>query len=298
MNILVTGANGQLGTAIREASKGSSDRYIFSDVSQVGSCETLFLDITNIDAIRLVCESEGVDAIVNCAAYTAVDKAEDDVSMADLLNHKAPEYLARVAHERNAFMIHISTDYVLGGKSSTPYREDAPVQPLGVYGTTKEAGERKVREYLPESHIIFRTAWLYSPWGKNFVKTMMGLTGDRRELKVVFDQVGTPTYAPDLAELIVKVLSERMLDRPGTYNFTDEGAISWYDFACAIRDLCGHSSCKIYPCRSEEYPSKATRPAFSVLDKALVKKTFSVEIPHWYPSLEKCVERLKASSDR
>ena len=243
MNILVTGANGQLGTEMRNISTGAPDRYIFTDVTSLPGVDTVYLDITNRDAVRLICDSEQVDVIVNCAAYTNVDKAEDDVQMADLLN-----------------------------------------------GATKFQGEQAVQE-SGCSWQIFRTAWLYSPYGKNFVKTMRQLTAERPTLKVVFDQVGTPTYARDLAELICGVISGRRMDQEGIYHFSDEGVCSWFDFACAIRDLSGNT-CDIKPCHSDEFPSKVRRPHFSVLDKTKVKETFGTEVPHWYESLKKCIDRL------
>ena len=290
MNILVSGANGQLGTEMRNVSAGSSDRYIFTDVTSLPGVDTVYLDITNRDAVRLICESEKVDAIVNCAAYTNVDKAEDDMQMADLLNHIAPQILAGVAAERGAHLIHISTDYVFQGDIALPCREDWPVQPNGVYGATKLQGELAVQESGCSWQII-RTAWLYSPYGKNFLKTMRQLTAERPMLKVVFDQVGSPTYAADLAVLIYKILSERMTDKVGIYHFSDEGVCSWFDFACAIRDLSGNV-CDIKPCHSDEYPSKVRRPHFSVLDKTKVKETFGIEVPHWYDSLKNCISRL------
>ena len=287
--VLVTGANGQLGTEIRNQSAGQPDRYIFTDVTQLPGVETVYLDITNLDAIRLICRSEKVDVIVNCAAYTNVDKAEEDVAMADLLNHKAAGNLAVVAAETGATLIHISTDYVFGGHVAQPCREDWPTDPLGVYGATKLQGEQAVLQSGCRS-LIFRTAWLYSPYGKNFVKTMRMLTRERPTLKVVSDQVGTPTYAADLAGLIVKVIGEGMLSRTGVYHFSNEGVCSWYDFACAIRDLSGNT-CDIVPCHSDEFPSKVRRPAYSVLDKTKVKTSFGITIPHWYHSLMKCIER-------
>ena len=290
MNILVTGANGQLGTEMRNVSSGGDDRYIFTDVSSPKGVDTVYLDITNVDAIRLIAESEKVDVIVNCAAYTNVDKAEDDYATADLLNHVAAGNLAKVAAERGAVLIHISTDYVFQGDRSIPCREDWPTEPLGVYGVTKLQGEKAVLASGCK-YLIFRTAWLYSPYGKNFVKTMRSLTAEKDSLSVVFDQVGTPTYAKDLATLIFKVIQERMLDKTGTYHFSDEGVCSWYDFACAIRDLSGNF-CDIRPCHSDEFPSKTRRPHFSVLDKTLVKKTFGITIPHWYSSLKDCISRL------
>ena len=291
MTVLVTGANGQLGTELRLAAAGSGNRYVFTDVSTLPDVETVFLDITNIDAVRIICESENVDCIVNCAAYTNVDKAEDDSDFADLLNHVAAANLAAVAAERNATLIHISTDYVFDGNASFPYPEDAEKCPLGVYGATKYAGELAI-EKSGCKYLVFRTAWLYSPFGKNFVKTMMSLTSQRPSVGVVFDQVGTPTYAADLASLIVKVIDGGMLDRQGIYHYTDEGVTSWYDFTKAIARICGNE-CDIRPLRSDEYPSKARRPHYSVLDKSKVKKTFGVEIPYWLDSLEKCIDRLK-----
>ena len=293
MNILVTGANGQLGTEIRNAAKGSGHHFIFTDVSQIPDVETVYLDITNIDAIRIISDSESVDVIVNCAAYTNVEKAESDLAFADLLNHTAAANLAAVAKERNATLIHVSTDYVFQGDNHVPYRESDAPNPLGAYGVTKYAGEKSIIGSGCK-YLIFRTAWLYSPYGNNFVKTMMRLTGTNESIKVVADQVGTPTCAADLAGLIMKVICEGMLDRTGIYHYTDEGCISWYDFAVAINDLCGHS-CNVRPCRTEEYPTKARRPHYSVLDKALVKETFGIEIPHWFSSLKECVRILSTA---
>ena len=291
MNILVTGANGQLGTEIRNLSEGMGHRFIFSDVNAVPGRETVYLDITNLEAIRIVCASEAVDVIVNCAAYTDVAKAEDDIGFADLLNHVAPGNLAAVARERGATLIHISTDYVFHGDASVPYREDDEPHPLGVYGSTKLQGEDAVRSSGCK-YLIFRTAWLYSPYGKNFVKTMRRLTEEKPLVKCVFDQVGTPTYAADLAAVILKVIADGALDRTGIYHYTDEGVISWYDFAQAIARLCGHTACDIRPCHSDEFPSKAARPHYSVLDKTRVKETFGVEIPYWLDSLQECIKRL------
>ncbi len=290
MNILVTGANGQLGTEIRNLSEGMDHHFIFSDVNEVPGRETVYLDITNLDAIRIVCRSENVDVIVNCAAYTDVAKAEDDIDFAALLNHTAPGYLATVAKEMGATMIHISTDYVFHGDASIPYREDDTPHPLGVYGVTKLQGEDAVR-HSGCKYLIFRTAWLYSPYGKNFVKTVQRLTAEKPEMKCVFDQVGSPTYAADLAEMILKVIAEDRLDCTGVYHFSNEGVISWYDFAKAIASLSGHT-CDIRPCHSDEFPSKAPRPHYSVLDKTKVKETFGVQIPYWLDSLKECIKRL------
>ncbi len=291
MNILVTGANGQLGTALREASKRDGDRWIFTDVTALPGVETVYLDITDPDAVQIVCESEQVDVIVNCAAYTNVDKAEDDQATADLLNRQAPANLAAAAKACGATLIHISTDYVFRGDKGIPYGEDDATDPAGVYGVTKLAGERAIRE-SGCNYLIFRTAWLYSPWGKNFVKTMLQLLQTRPALKVVCDQVGTPTYAPDLAAVIAKVIHERDFGKTGLYHFTDEGAISWYDFTMAIREISGLNKCRVAPCSSAEYPTKAERPHYSVLDKARVRKTFGLQIPYWRESLEECLKRL------
>jgi len=290
MNILVTGANGQLGTELRNVARGSDDRYIFSDVSQVPGADTLFLDITNRDALKIVCESESVDVIVNCAAYTNVEKAEEDLEMADLLNHEAPANLASVAAETGALLIHISTDYIFNGEKSVPYSEDDAPDPLGAYGVTKLAGERSIKESGCR-YMIFRTAWLYSPYGKNFVKTMRELLQNGRDLKVVYDQIGSPTYALDLATLLYLIITERQLDKTGVYHYTDEGAISWYDFAMAIKEI-SKAGGSVAPCLTTEYPTKAARPHFSLLDKSKVRRTFGVEIPYWKDSLLKCIDRL------
>jgi dTDP-4-dehydrorhamnose reductase len=291
MNILVTGANGQLGTEIRNASAESAHRFIFTDVSQVPGAETVYLDITNVDAVRIICASEDVGLIVNCAAYTDVEKAEGDIGFADLLNHTAAANLAAVACERKATLIHISTDYVFDGESNVPYREADSPSPLGAYGITKFAGERSIMN-SGCNYLIFRTAWLYSPYGKNFVKTMARLTSTNDTVRVVFDQTGTPTYAADLARLIVKVISDGMLDRTGVYHYTNEGCISWYDLAVAVNRICGHR-CKVTPCHTGEFPTRVRRPKYSVLDKTLVKDTFGITIPYWYDSLVECLGRME-----
>lgn len=291
MNILVTGANGQLGMELRRASAGSGHNFIFTDISQIPGLETVNLDITNIDAVRITAASEQVDVIVNCAAYTDVDKAEKEIGLADQVNHVAVANLAAVARERKAALIHISTDYVFNGLGHVPYTEDDTPDPLGVYGVTKFAGEKSVRESGCR-HIIIRTAWLYSPYGRNFVRTMMRLTAADETVGVVFDQTGTPTYAADLARLIVKIITEDRLDLSGTYHFSDEGCCSWYDFAVAVNDICGHS-CAVRPVHSAEYPSGARRPSYSVLDKTLVKRTFGITIPHWQESLRDCIARIE-----
>ena len=283
MNILVTGANGQLGNEMRRISAGSRDHYIFTDVAE--------LDITDASAVSDMVKGNDVEVIVNCAAYTNVDKAEDDEATADLLNNVAVRNLAEAAAAADALLIHVSTDYVFSGNGCTPYTEDSPVEPLGAYGRTKLAGEKSLAASGCR-YMIFRTAWLYSPFGKNFVKTMRKLTAEKDTLNVVFDQVGTPTYAGDLAALICKVISERMTDRQGIYHFSDEGVCSWYDFAVEICSLSGNV-CDIRPCHSDEFPSRVKRPHFSVLDKTLVKNTFGIGIPYWKDSLKKCIDELK-----
>lgn len=289
-NILVTGANGQLGCAIRKASAGSRNHYIFTDVNEVPGLETVYLDICNSDTFELVAESEAVDVIVNCASYTNVEKAEDDPALAELLNAKAVAGMAAAARRRNAVLIHISTDYIFGGDASSPIPEDAAPAPLSVYGATKLAGEKAVRDSACR-HIILRTAWLYSRYGKNFVKTMKALTASNSRIRVVADQTGTPTLADDLAEFIVRIIEEDMLDRTGTYNFTDEGVASWYDLAHEVCSLAGNS-CDVQPCSSDDYKTKATRPRYSVLDKTKVKESFGITLPYWRDSLVKCMKEL------
>lgn len=283
MNILVTGANGQLGNEMRRVSTGSGNRYLFTDVNE--------LDITDLDAVRSMMRQEQVDVIVNCAAYTNVDKAEDDFAMADLLNNRAVENLAIAAKEADATLVHISTDYVFRGDRNIPCRETWETDPLGVYGKTKLEGERSLIS-TGCKYLIFRTAWLYSPFGKNFVKTMRQLTATKDSLKVVFDQVGTPTYAGDLAALIHKLIEEDLLHYQGIYHFSNEGVCSWYDFAREISELSGNR-CDIQPCHSDEFPSRVERPHFSVLDKTKVKETFGIKIPYWKDSLKKCISELE-----
>lgn len=291
MNILVTGANGQLGTELRGVAAQSGNHYVFSDVNAVPGRETVYLDITNIDAVRIITESEHIDVIVNCAGYTDVEKAEDDAAFADLLNHAAVANLAAVAAERGATLVHISTDYVFDGRSSVPYREDDLKGPTCTYGATKYAGECSVLESGCK-YLIIRTAWLHSPYGKNFVRTIRRLTSEREQIKVVFDQTGSPTYALDLARVLVGIIDGGGLAKTGVYQYTDEGVCSWYDFALEIAVLSG-SRGRILPCRTAEYPTKATRPAYSVLDKSLIKKTFGIEIPHWKDSLRDCIRRIE-----
>ena len=283
MNILITGCNGQLGNEIQLLEKEHANYQFFNtDINELDICDQAAVD-------KFVNDHE-IDGIVNCAAYTAVDKAEDEPAMAELLNSTAVSYLAQVAAERDAVLIHISTDYVFRGNVPVPCTEDTPASPSGVYGSTKYAGERAVLRSGCRS-LIFRTAWLYSPYGRNFVKTMLRLFSERDRIKVVSDQVGTPTYARDLAALITDIIDSGRLDRTGIYHYSNEGAISWYDFAKAVGELSG-ASCDIQPCATGDYPSKAPRPAYSVLDKSKVRKTFGITVPYWRDSLKDCLQRL------
>ena len=286
MNILVTGANGQLGNEMRIVAQESADKYIFTDVAE--------LDITNLEAIRQMVAQHDVKAIINCAAYTNVDKAEDDVDFAELLNAKAVENLATAMKEQDGVLIHVSTDYVFGGtQNNTPCTEEQAANPTGVYGVTKLHGEQAI-ERVGCHHVIIRTAWLYSEFGKNFVKTMLNLTSTKPELKVVFDQVGTPTYAYDLAAVIFDIVENRKFEGcDGVYHFSNEGVCSWFDFTKMIAEYAGNLDCDIQPCHSNEFPSKVVRPSFSVLDKTKIKTTFGVKIPYWTESLKKCVANLK-----
>lgn len=293
MNILVTGANGQLGNEMRIVTKGSKDTYIFTDVIEADGQETTILDITDLDAIRKMVKEHGINAIVNCAAYTNVDKAETDKDFCELLNVKAPENLAIAMKEVKGLLVHISTDYVFGGDPyNTPCREEQKGTPTGVYGLTKLHGEQNIQESGVD-YLIFRTAWLYSEFGKNFVKTMLNLTATRPQLKVVFDQVGTPTYAYDLASAIFDIVENRKYKgHIGIYHFSNEGVCSWYDFTKVIAELAGNTNCDIQPCHSCEFPSPVKRPAYSVLDKTKVKDTFGISIPYWTDSLKTCVNNL------
>lgn len=294
MNILVTGANGQLGNEIRIVTKGSKDRYIFTDVIEGEGQETTILDITDIDSIRTLVKENNIKVIVNCAAYTNVDKAETDQGFCEILNAKAPENLAIVMKEVKGFLVHISSDYVFGGDPyNTPCREDQKGTPTGVYGLSKLHGEQNIQAVGPD-YIIFRTAWLYSEFGKNFVKTMLNLIAAKPQLNVVFDQVGTPTYAYDLALVIFDILENRKYEgNTGIYHFSNEGVCSWYDFAKMIAEYANNVGCDIQPCHSDEFLSPVKRPSFSVLDKTKIKETFGVIIPYWTDSLKKCISNLK-----
>lgn len=287
--ILVTGADGQLGREMQIASLGSRNRFIFTDIA--GEHERL--DITDPQAIADIVRENHVNVIVNCAAYTNVDKAETDPETANLLNNIAAGNLADAMKAVNGTLIHISTDYVFQGDRNIPCREDWPTEPLGVYGKTKLAGEKSI-EATGCASIIIRTAWLYSPFGKNFVKTMRDLTSSRESLKVVFDQVGTPTYAGDLAEAICRIIETGQLDKTGIYHFSNEGVCSWFDFAKAICAMSGNT-CDIRPCHSDEFPSPVARPHFSVLDKTKIKQTFGIRIPYWTDSLKRCIEEIENS---
>lgn len=293
MVVLVTGANGQLGNQMRLLGATSQNHYIYTDVVAPEGVETTILDITNINNVRALCEAEKVDVIVNCAAYTNVDKAESDQAFCEVLNAKAPQNLALVMKVRGGLLVHVSTDYVFGGDPyNTPCKEDQKGTPTGVYGLTKLHGEQNIIASGCD-YIILRTAWLYSAYGKNFVKTMLNLTATKPALKVVFDQVGTPTYAGDLADCIFDIVENRKwVGNTGIYHFSDEGVCSWYDFTIKIAELAGHKDCDIQPCHSDEYPSPVHRPAFSVLDKTKVKATFGTKIPYWTISLKKCLKEL------
>ena len=320
MVILVTGANGQLGNEMRIIAKSSTDKYIFTDVVDASEesvamlkklagddikTDTEHLDITNLDAIREVVKREKVDAIVNCAAWTNVDGAEDPekYELVELLNAKAPENLAIAMKEVGGLLVHISTDYVFGGDPyNTPCKEDLKGTPTGVYGLTKLHGEQNIQK-TGIDHLIFRTAWLYSEFGKNFVRTMLNLTASKPQLKVVFDQVGTPTYARDLADVILVAIEDykqSLNSQPlslnyakfGIYHFSNEGVCSWYDFTKMIAEIAGNTNCDIQPCHSDEFPSSVKRPAFSVLDKTKVKNTYGVMIPFWMKSLRECMMNI------
>lgn len=308
MNILVTGANGQLGNEMRIKTLGSANKYIFTDVidaqpesidmlhklaGQKVDISTVKLDITDIEAIRQMVRENNVKAIVNCAAYTNVDAAESNQELAELLNAKAPQNLAMAMSEVGGLLVHISTDYVFGKEPyNTPCREDQKGTPTGVYGMTKLHGEQNIIASGCD-YIIIRTAWLYSEFGKNFVKTMLNLTATKPELKVVFDQVGTPTYAGDLADVIVGIIDGNKFEgNTGIYHYSNEGVCSWFDFTKMIAEYSGHTSCNIQPCHSEEFPSPVKRPSFSVLDKTKIKSTFGITIPYWTETLKHCNKNL------
>ena len=282
--ILITGANGQLGSEMRRLGEVSPNEYLLTDVAE--------LDITDKNAVLSFVQTNKVDIIVNCAAYTNVDKAEDDEPTAELINATAVRNLAEAMMEVDGTLFHVSTDYVFGAEGNTPRSEDMPLNPLGAYGRTKLHGEQAIAEVGCKA-IIIRTAWLYSEFGNNFLKTMLRLTAEKESLNVVFDQVGTPTYAGDLALAIFSIIEGGMYDdNEGIYHFSNEGVCSWYDFALEIATAEGHDKCKVQPCHSNEFPSKVTRPPYSVLDKTKIKTTFGIEIPHWRDSMLYCLQRL------
>ena len=287
---LITGANGQLGNEMRRLGAVSPNNYIFTDVAE--------LDITDASTVLATVKENTVEIIVNCAAYTNVDKAESDEATAELINSTAVRNLAVAMKEVGGTLFHVSTDYVFGLDGNTPRTEDMPVNPLGVYGRTKLNGELAIKESGCKA-LIFRTAWLYSEFGNNFLKTMMRLTAEREQLNVVFDQVGTPTYAGDLALAIFSIIEAGVYEgNEGIYHFSDEGVCSWYDFAVEIAAAAGNTNCRISPCHSSEFPSPVTRPPYSVLDKTKIKNTFDIDIPHWRESMEYCIKRIKATAGR
>lgn len=300
MKILVTGANGQLGREMRIVSRDTDHEFVFTDVVEAEGVQTTRLDITDLEAVRRTVREEQIDCIVNCAAYTNVDKAESDEAFCRVLNAEAPRNLARAMKEVNGLLLHISTDYVFGGDPyNTPCREDQKGTPTGVYGKTKLEGEQHILA-TGCKYVILRTAWLYSEFGRNFVKTMLNLTSTKPQLKVVFDQAGTPTYAYDLALAIRTILADYAASdttqgyaRGGIYHYSNEGVCSWFDFTKTIAALAGNTACDIQPCHSDEFPSPVKRPAYSVLDKTKIKETFGLRIPYWVDSLKVCLEHLK-----
>ena len=301
MNILVTGANGQLGNEMRVVSKSTNDNYTFTDVVEAEGVETILLDITDAEAVGRMVKEKGIGCIVNCAAYTNVDKAESDGTLCRKLNAEAPRILAEAMKEVNGLLVQISTDYVFGSDPyNTPCREDQRGTPTGVYGRTKLEGEENIKA-VGCDYVIIRTAWLYSEFGRNFVKTMLNLTATKPKLNVVFDQAGTPTYAYDLAEVIKTVLADYEKECPkagyskaGVYHFSNEGVCSWFDFTKKIAELAGCTDCDILPCHSDEFPSPVKRPAYSVLDKTKIKQAFGVNVPYWTDSLKVCMDNMKA----
>lgn len=296
MNILVTGANGQLGNEMRILAQDSKDNYIFTDVTEQEGVETIKLDITDFEAIRKIVAENNIQVIVNCAAYTNVDAAETNEALAELLNATAPENLAKAMKEVNGLLVHISTDYVFGAEPyNTPCKEDQTGTPTGVYGLTKLHGEQKIIA-SGCNHVIIRTAWLYSEFGKNFCKTMLNLTATKPQLNVVFDQVGTPTYALDLARAIEVVLQKYDGSQTGVYHYSNEGVCSWYDFTKMIAEYNGTTACNVIPCYSIDFPSPVKRPAYSVLDKTKIKETFGVKVPYWTDSLKVCIKNLTHNS--
>lgn len=299
MNILVTGANGQLGNEMRIISKETGYDFLFTDIVETEGVETTLLDITDAEVVENIIRKHQIDCIVNCAAYTNVDKAESDVDLCRKLNATAPSILAKAMKKAGGLLVQVSTDYVFGGDPyNTPCREDQKGTPTGVYGLTKLEGEESIKA-IGCKHVIIRTAWLYSEFGKNFVKTMLNLTATKPQLKVVFDQAGTPTYAYDLAVAIKAILedytaekSRNEYSKTGIYHFSNEGVCSWYDFTKVIAELAGNTTCDIQPCHSDEFPSPVKRPAYSVLDKTKIKQIFGLKIPYWTDSLKACMVNM------
>lgn len=302
MTILVTGANGQLGNEMRIIAGYGDDRYIFTDVNQVADADTEYLDITDREAVSRMVHDNHVDVIVNCAAYTNVDAAESDEELAEKLNADAPENLAAVMEDTGGLLVHISTDYVFGGEPyNVPCGEEQNGTPTGAYGRTKLHGEQKIAATGCQ-YVIIRTSWLYSEFGKNFCKTMLALTATKPRVDVVFDQVGTPTYALDLANVISVILKDYSAasvsgnvpyGRTGIYHYSNEGVCSWFDFARMIAEYSGNTGCDVQPCHSDEFPSRVKRPSYSVLDKTKIKTTFGIGVPYWTDSLKKCINNLK-----
>ena len=282
-NILITGSNGQLGSEIRELSSNYSYNFFFTDRNNI--------DITSKDNIKAFCQTNNINVVINCAAYTAVDKAESDIENADLINRKAVKKLALVSSELNIKLIHISTDYVFDGKNFKPYIEEFQTNPQGVYGKTKLDGENEMRDINPKNSIIIRTSWVYSSFGNNFVKTMLRLGKEKESLGVIFDQVGTPTYAKDLAKTILDIIPQINNDKVEIYNYSNEGVLSWYDFAKEIMKM-AKLDCKINPIETFQYPTPAKRPHFSLLNKSKIKSTFNIEIPFWKDSLDECLKTM------
>ena len=287
MNILITGCNGQLGNEMQILAKAHlSHHYVFTDVAE--------LDITNPSAIEDAVNKDRIDCIVNCAAFTAVDKAEENEALCQKLNSDAPGFLASAIQKRDGIFIQISTDYVFDGTAHIPYKEDAPTCPVSVYGRTKLAGEEAAMEACNKT-VILRTAWLYSPFGNNFVKTMLRLGREKKEMGVIFDQIGTPTYAKDLSAAIFAIIEQGA--QRGIYHFSDEGVISWYDFTKAIHRLAGINGCNVHPLHTEDYPTPAQRPHYSVLDKTKFKETYHFDIPYWEDSLRDCINILEKKNN-
>lgn len=292
--ILVTGANGQLGNEMRIIARVSNDHYIFTDVNEVEGVETLYLDISDFEAVRKMVSDNHIDAIVNCAAYTNVDAAETNEALVEKLNAEAPENLAKAMKEVNGLLVHVSTDYVFGKEPyNVPCKENQQGTPTGVYGMTKLHGEQRIMT-TGCKHVIIRTGWLYSEFGKNFCKTMMHLTATKPQLKVVFDQVGTPTYALDLAKAIAVVLERFDGSQTGVYHYSNEGVCSWYDFTKMIAEYNGTTGCDVQPCHSDEFQSPVKRPSYSVLDKTKIKEVFGVKVPYWTDSLKQCISNIKS----